>query len=338
MNGQRADMSRKMVKAIDGRILVDLLARLTRFTSLEGYAFAGMSDFALEDHRLVNRRLGLDRLLSFDDEKIVVDRQRFNKPTENTRCTIRTLTDFGQDWPTVIAEEGLDDARGYILSIRQNDPENIGQQIREFSEIAGSLPLHGVIRVLLKLDFDAWAGPQSVDGKPQTLEARQARALIFLKDQIGDFIDARKKPKDLAGLGLAKLLTHAYGSAAARTVGTATGNVLEPLSVTLYSGVSAYLSITGIVIRQAERRKLRNKMSSNSWAFISQSWDDLNEVVLSELSTRETLAIEYSSARGKDAVDSQLGFDIDEATGETGFFKSFVSVYPYLPKLLMADI
>ena len=73
-------------KSVDRRLFMDLLARFERWSPIGKYAYVSMGAYALEDHRMVHRRFGISRLVSFDRNANTVARQKFNRPISGCFC------------------------------------------------------------------------------------------------------------------------------------------------------------------------------------------------------------------------------------------------------------
>ena len=63
-------------KSVDRRLFLDLLMRLERWRPLVDYAYISMGAYPLEDHKLVHRHLGIDKLIAFDNDEKIVARQK----------------------------------------------------------------------------------------------------------------------------------------------------------------------------------------------------------------------------------------------------------------------
>lgn len=338
MSSSKSLVSVRPIDPIELTIFSDLLSRVSRFHSLARFAYGGMSGFALDDLKKLSRELGLKRLLAFDEELEVFKRQQFNKPTASCRVRLETLNEFASTWQDIFLEEGIEDAESYILWVRRDPSEEIGQGVRYFQQLVSALPDYGIARVTLLVDFDKWAGPMFTgDGTRRTLAEREKDVSAKLKEHVSEFIKVGSVAERTDLDHLCKSLAAAYGNGAGMAIGSTSGRTFEPLSVVRYGVGLVEVTITGMVVPVSETAALRGQINEGEWPFASASWEEVRHVRLPDVTLRERLEIEAAEGDSVRALN-RLGFDLDAATGEKGLFDSFSKHHRYLPTLVAAEI
>ena len=337
MTLSNAIVGRREIDAIELTIFADLLTRISRFRSLTNDAYGAMSGFALDDQRKLYRSLGLRRMLAFDERKATVDRQRFNRPSIRNRVRIATLADFAADWPRIFVEEGLEDAANYILWVRADTSEHVGEEVRHFQQLVGSLGVGGIARITLSIDYDRWAGPTHAGTGRRTVTERGEEARGRVGDYLSEFLEVGDYADPLDAASLYRCISKAFGFGAATAVGLSSGRTFEPLSVIRYGPGPIDLTITGIVIDTADRPIVRGHIEEGNWPFASKTWADIKDLRLPDLTFRERFELE-ASAGDRLTAKKRLHFDLDVASGENGVFDSFARYHRHLPNMVAVDI
>lgn len=324
-------------KAVDRRLFLDLLGRLERWRSLHEYAYVSMGAYPLEDHRLVNRILGITRLLAFDFDAEIVARQQFNRPLESCRCIETSAQDLVNDLDRVLKDEGFGDAEGAIVWLDYTDPKKLTQQLREFQMLLDKLKEGDIVRVTvnahMNLQIEATAG-----AKPLTRQEKQEKMLHTIKSKMGEFLPSNVKADDMTDAGLASVISRSFGAAAHKAFQSTSDNTFKPLSVTRYSDGTQMLSMTGIVIARAEIAEFDSKMRWASWPFASKEWETVHHLVVPNLTLRERLFLEKGVGRDSEDIIGELGFTEASEIPLREFLASYKNYYRFYPTLLAADV
>lgn len=337
MSVSRALVANREIDPVEISIFGELLTRVSRFRSLSEHAYAGMSGFAVDDQKKLYHTLGIRRMMSFDPSIAIVSRQRFNKPIFESRFRRTTLEEFASGWSDAFVEEGLEGAGNYILWIRGGDADEIGREARHFQHMVGALPEDGLARITLRVEYDRWTGPLVADGRRRTVRELHASVAGRLRDYLGDYLQEADYASPMDPEGLSRLLAKAFGAAAGKAVSGSTGLTFEPLSVVRYGATTSFVTISGMVLATESRALLRAHLHDGDWPFASSSWTEIADLRFPDLTSKERIELE---ALGDDrsAARLQLGFDLDEATGESGMFESFVRYHRFLQATVIADL
>lgn len=324
--------------AVERNVFVELLSKVSRFIPLENHAYIGMSGYSMEDQKLISRHLGITRLLAFDEDRHITDRQRFNRPVETCRVRTMSSAELADDVSLVLDEEGYEENGGLIVWLRQLDASAIGSQAREMQDLVGKLPINSIVHLTLNVDFEDWAGPAFEGGVRLAIEERRSRAFEQVRSQLGDMITPDVKPENITAELLPKVIAQAFSIAAGRSIGSTSGTVFEALSLLQFETRKRYLAVTGMIIDQNQRAEIRERALSGHWPFISENWHDIKQLKLPDLTVRERLSLELSAGQGRNVVNTKLGFDIEQATELPGYVDHFAQFHPYYPVFLKAEL
>lgn len=279
-------------KAVDRRLFVDLLARYERWRPLSRFAYVGMGAYALEDHKLIHRLLGLTRLIAFDYEKHIVDRQKFNRPITKCHCVHKSTGSLIDSLDDTLREAEAADADGVIVWLDYTAPKALGEQIREFQSLLDKLTEGDIVRVTVNAHPPALGESRGSDGRPLDEGVLREKRLETLRDRIGDYMPEGVSREDVGKDRLPTILARAFGQAAARALPTSGAATFAPLSAVRYADAQQMLSITGAIVRRSEKEEMRKAMALDSWSFSSSGWTDVHSLSVPVLTLRERMFLE----------------------------------------------
>jgi hypothetical protein len=297
-----------------------------------------MGAYALEDHKLVHRLLGISRLLSFDRKDFVVARQLFNRPVDACKCIQLGSDGLVADVESVLLSEDINDAAGYIVWLDYEAPKDTLKQINEFKKLVGQFKPNDIVRVTVNASFGHWAGDPRDGERMLTKEERGIKAHTALVAALGEFMPGDLAAEKLDEEGVAKVLSQAYGIAANQAVPPSSGWTLEPLSVTRYKDGQQMLSMTSIVTPLEQREALRSKMGLDNWPFASAAWSNVRLLAVPDLTVRERLYLERNVSTPRAQINEEVGFDFDVATEMRGFMENFRRYYRVYPALSPVEL
>ena len=324
-------------KAVDRRLFIDLLARCERWQTLENHAYVSMASYTMEDQKLVHRLIGIRHLFAFDMDENVVNRQLFNRPIGDAKCVALDAQELTADIAKALNDANITEHEGYVIWLDYTDPKSIGEQLREFSQLLPQLAPGDVVRVTVNADYNALAGRKHPD-QPQTRERRQEKALIKLRERIGDYLPDDVNSSDLDEHGLAVLLSRAFGRVADGSIPALGNRTMLPLSIVRYADGLQMLSMTATVCLTDDIPAIRRKLGLETWPFSSADWTDVKFLAVPDLTVRERLYLEQHIFDENDKLLEGLGFDLDEVTQMPGFVENFRSYYRHYPALSPVEL
>ena len=327
-------------KTVDRRLFVDFLSRFERWKEVSDYIYASMGAYALEDHKLAHRVLGLTKLISFDKDQTIVARQNFNRPVSSCKCLVKTSGQFVADIENVISDCGFQNYSGIIVWLDYTNPKKIGEQIREFQSLLDKLAPGDVVRVtvnahpLHSLDED-----KNPDTEKEQKDAKNKRLLDRLKNLISDYLPPDTAVDDMAYDRLPLRLSQSFASAALKAF-PPSGNVkFCPLSIVRYADSTQMLSITGAIVEKSNEVKMKSALSMHNWALYSKDWTDIHQLVVPALTLRERLFLEREvGTKTESELLEDLNFFSGSSVNLSAFIHSYKKYYRFYPTLLSADI
>lgn len=321
-------------KAVDRRLFLDLLGRCDRWKPLDEYVYISMGAYPMEDHKLIYRRFGLKRLISFDMNEAITKRQEFNKPIMSCKCLAMSSGEMVNALDSVLAQNDCDDADGIILWLDYTNARELSHQLREFQTALGAAADGDIIRLTLN------AHPENLSRHskakvPELLDVR----LTELKKRIGDFLPTGVPAAALTENDFPKVLASAVGLAAAMALPATDRSTFSPLSLISYRDGQQMLTVTGIKTLRSDVADMYETIGSADWSFGSKSWANVHKLTVVDLTARERLFLEKKVASISTAqLAKEMGFEFDETAEAPGFLESYKRYSRFYPSYLSADV
>lgn len=320
-------------KAVDRRLFVDLLGRFERWKDLSDYVYVSMGAYALEDHKLVHRLLGLSGLIAFDMDAEVVARQKFNRPIDDCHCKQYTSGEVAEQLQSVLTDCKFETDSNVIVWFDYTRANEIGVQVGEFKTLLGKLNVGDIVRVTVN------AHPYAEHESDEDKIVRQERRYRWLKRDLGELLPPGTKASHLTTDGLPKVLARIFGAAALEAVPVRSGRKFVPLSIVRYADGQQMLSITGTIIERTDENKLVECMRLREWPFASIDWLSVHQLVVPHLTLRERLFLERGVHRQSiESFISELGFTTASGLELKEFIKHYKKYYRFYPTLLPAEV
>lgn len=325
-------------KTVDRRLFIDLLARYERWRPLSRFAYIGMGAYALEDHRLIHRLLGLTRLVAFDREQRVVNRQIFNRPITRCHCVAKASGKLIDTLDDTLRQAEAADADGVIVWLDYTAPKALGEQVREFETLLDKLTEGDVVRVTVNAHPPSLGDSRSEDGRPLDEKSLREKRLETLQDRIGDFMPEGVSSEDVRKDRLPSVLARAFGQAAAKALPTTGRSTFAPLSIIRYSDAQQMLSMTGAIVDRSKKEEMRQAMAVDSWPFSSAAWTDVHALTVPVLTLRERMFLEQAvTSEHPDDIAGKMGFEFEDGSLST-FIDDFRRFYRFYPNPIISEV
>lgn len=329
-------------KTVDRRLFVDFLSRFERWKEVSDYVYASMGAYALEDHKLAHRVLGLTKLISFDKDQAIVARQNFNRPVSSCKCVVKSSGQFVADIEKVIEECGFHEYSGIITWLDYTDPKKIGEQIREFQSLLDKLAPGDIVRVTINahplhsLDEDKASESEK---EKEHKDEKNRRLLARLKSLINDYLPPDTTVDDMAYDRLPLRLSQCFASAALKAFPPSGHTKFCPLSIVRYADSTQMLSVTGAIVEKSNEEKMKSALSMSNWALYSKDWTDIHQLVVPVLTLRERLFLEREvGTKTESELLADLNFFSGSSVNLSAFINSYKKYYRFYPTLLSAEI
>lgn len=326
-------------KSVDRRLFLDLLSRFERWRPLVNFAYISMGAYPLEDHKQIHRHLGITRLISFDLDPNIVERQKFNRPVGTCVCLCRKSEDVVDRFDDILREANVLDATGVIVWLDYTDPKRIGEQIREFQTLLDKLQENDIVRVTVNANPSSLGGATRPDGSHLDRKELHEKRLGEIDRRIKEYLPSDVGPDDMDRDRLPILLSRAFGRAAAEALPLQGPTTFEPLSLVRYADGQQMLSITGTVVARDRRDEMRAKIGIAQWPFGATDWSDVHKLTVPDLTFREKLFLEQKiAASAPDDIAAGLGFEFGKDIQISDFITDYSKFYRFYPSLLAAEL
>lgn len=326
-------------KSVDRRLFLDLLNRFERHKTLKNYAYISMGAYPLEDHKLVHRLLGITRLIAFDVSQDIVDRQKFNRPTDSCHCFCRKSGELIDKIDDVLTEAEAGDCSGIVVWLDYTSPSQIGEQIREFQTLIDRLSENDLVRITVNAHPPALGEFKDDNGKRLDKHATREKRFDRLNSRIGEFLQTAVGPEHMTEELLPLALSGAFGKAASMALPPTGTTTFMPLSIVRYADGHQMLSITGMITKRPEKEAIWNRLEMSDWPFASKDWSKIHRLYVPDLTLRERMVLDRSVAIGNhESLQKELGFSFDQDVDLKSFLDNYKDFYRFYPSLLTAEV
>ncbi|MBA7534162.1 hypothetical protein ES705_26408 [subsurface metagenome] len=326
-------------KAIDRFIFLDLLRALEIWHPLREHAYVGLGGPFLEDFRLFSQQFPLRQLMCIEKDEETFKRQKFHLCSSNMQCFYRSLGDFiatrfPSDRPVIVWADYNDMNRECLCEVADIVRKSVPNSLLRVTVRAES-PVPRRIR------FSRYRYPPCVPGSQED-EFENIRD-EHLSDMAVDGIVFRSEWFQWLNFSVDN-----YPRLLARMVRTvAQGScthpkIFQPLHAVKYSDGTIMLSITGMICNVNERDSLEQHFR-NHFAYYSSNNDEIDEIDVPNLTTKERLHLESilptAKANGEACVKS-LGYLVEGDGSEKSSkkkmeqFEKYYRLYPYFGKIV----
>ena len=305
-------------KNVERTLFVDLLRLLSPNLPVptNRYWYVGMGGPLLEDFSSVQGAWHPRRMISLEQSKHVLTRQRFNRPNSRTTLTQDTTGTFSTEYET-----GASPLLAWFDYTRTNWQE----QITESCDLLRKLPDFSIFKISLACKITAWNSMAGVVGTK--FDSR----LAHLKknfEAYGPFVQ-----DDVRDDNFAATMYRILQSAIADAVPDRPGRVCRPLAAFTYSDGTQMLTVTVIVGPPKGVRDVIVKSKLSEWRYARTRWGAPIEISIPELSIRERLAIERLLPDNSPAkIHRKLRFRFADNPGESlGILSRYVGFARHVP-------
>lgn len=308
-------------KYVDRMLFIELIGRVIGKHGSQSYTYISMGAKFLHDHNTIYRRLGIDKLVSFDRNEDGVKRQKFNRPTDKMKCLPMDSSELASSIDDLRRAENVVVWLDYMSSSERRI------QLEETTDILSRLLPGDLFRVTLNSDYRSFGRY----GKDEKKKYKSAQEMVAskLKTQIGDYL-----PHDLETIEASELpavLANAVGIAAEQALLRQSDISILPVMATTYADNARMLTVACIVLDYPAKQLPPNL---RRWKFRSKNWADVQEIRVPDLSVREKLHIDKRLTRSPKEILRSLKFepeDIDEKDELIRAIKSYKRLHRFYP-------
>ncbi|MFJ9502067.1 O-methyltransferase [Brevibacillus centrosporus] len=309
-------------KAIDRSIFMEFLIKLNAFRNLDSYSYIGFGAIHMEDFKLVHSLFSISDLTCIEQDLIIHNRQKFNRPLGCLKFENITSGDFITEFFP---------EKNSIIWLDYANPRQIGDQIREFQSILPKMSRYDVIKVTLNANPNSLAdvnnpqlkGNQLFDQRLQVLQQRLSGNLP--STVTSEFMNIKRLPVALC---------HVLEFASKRALGRHSNLVYYPVNSFVYADSNhQMLTVTGIMLNSGEEEEFIERAGLNNWEYMYTPWGEPLKIDIPDLTIRERMAIDsWLPCEDPTAIIDQLSilFDEDEEKSLRKL-ESYIKYYRHYP-------
>ena len=275
----------RTAKTADRSLFVDLLRRMERWHPFDRHVYVSMGGYPMADHHRVHRILGLQHMLSLEENPSTVPRQLFNRPTKQCRCLPMAMSEFVEDPQSAIAQAGIlaKDYDNHIVWLDYTVPAKLRSQLDEFAALIRASDHRDIIRVTLNANYRAVKGGGDVSAT--RIEKAKGR-LDWLRRHLGNLFPEDTTVASLSDEAYPRLLSRILRNVASRS--TASNSKVVPLSLVTYADGQRMLAATMAIASDEETEEdVRSAANLNDWPLVSRVWDEVHDLRIATLTGRE---------------------------------------------------
>ena len=324
MSGGKVPYHLRSNKAIDRNLFMETLGLIHRVRPVNEYTYIGMGGPFLEDFKAIHARFGNKSLISIEEFESVYKRQIFNLPLGFIDCRKVSSGEFIDTYDI----EG-----NAIIWLDYANPKQLGDQTREFSSLLRKMREWDVLRITLN------ANPETLGDPPGPAVQKRERRIHNLRSILASNFPSDISADEMNIDGLPGALCKVLRYVASSVMRSRPRTVFKPLASFAYSDTHQMLTVTGILIPQAEEETFLSASSFDKWDLSTLTWGEVKRIRVPELTIKERVFIESSFPKGRDMIHEEMKFAFDEDEGTSlaylGDFIRYYRYYPYFSKIII---
>ncbi|MCH2157281.1 MAG: hypothetical protein MK096_00685 [Oleiphilaceae bacterium] len=327
-------------KAIDRATFIEFLQRVNLVNPIQNYTYIGFGGPFLEDFRAIHSNLGIDRLISIEEDNCVYLRQKFNKPFGGLDCKNATSSEF-------LASKYREKDQNFVIWLDFADPKKLDSQLEEFESTLHEMEPFDILKITLNANERTLGDPQyektaSGEFKRANAAYKRAHRLHNLKSKVGsanfpdsitgDMLTASEYPT-----ALIKILE----KRAKRSKKGTCHFAWPALSFCYKDTFHQMLTLTCIILDESDSAELEQTQKAIlDWSLSNTNWGRPRTINVPDLSAKERLTIDpmLPTATEEDILN-KLGFELssdrDNSLKMIESYKEYYRHYPYFSKVML---
>lgn len=325
MSGSDVPYQLRPSKFIDRHIFVELLGRLVHARGPEAYIYISMGGKHLVDHYAVYKDLGIKAQFCFDNDRNLVARQMFNRPTDMTICAIMESANL----PSKLDEIARKFPRksNFIIWLDYTECDQ-KTQLQEAEETLVRLTHGDIFRITMNADLRNLKN----GGPGASPDERAKKRADTLRSRLGGAnIPTTITAIDDDPLSLAKVLAQCIALAASKAKLRAPNLNFIPVLTTSYADGQRMLTVTCVVSEQGRAEAFPN-LNFKRWVFAGKTWEDIQDISVPVLSAKERFRLDVNLKKSSKKMLSALKFkpaeNEEQSLVELASYKKFQRFYP----------
>jgi hypothetical protein len=293
MSGSSVAYHLRVNKYVDRRLFIEALELVSRFQTLADHGYISMGGGYLEDFRVIHQAFGIRRMLSFDFDQWIVERQKINKPYGFIRCEQSGSTEvverFQEERDKLVGAEG-----NVIVWLDYTQPSQRYQQLIDLKTLIAKMIPGDIFRITLNAHRNTFGSNDQFIIAKRANKTKHATLAEWwhekLVHQLKDlFPPERDNPEFMEkDAPFAATLARAIRRAAIRGLPTHQQFIVEPLISVAYADIQQMITVTGIVLKSDQQDVFRNRVRWDRWPHKpGDDWDQCVHLAVPHLSAKE---------------------------------------------------
>ncbi|MFD2114759.1 O-methyltransferase [Paenibacillus yanchengensis] len=309
-------------KAIDRSIFIEFLIKMNKYQPIDQYTYIGFGATHLEDFKQIHTILGLNKLISIEQDKSIHMRQLFNKPISCIDLRRCSSGEFIQSF---------DFDENCIIWLDYVSPKQINEQIREFQSVIEKCGIYDIIKVSINSNPDTLGNQSQNEDRDITLQKR----LDKLKSRISVFLDEDITSDDMTIQGLPNVLLGALINAA-NQITRRDDKKFFPVSSFVYTDINhQMLTLTGVLLDKSS--DFINDIQLENWKYSFQPDQKIYKINIPDLTLKERLIINSKLPTDThEEIISELGYqEIPSFEAEVENYVQYYRHFPSFSKVII---
>ncbi|TAL28385.1 MAG: hypothetical protein EPN97_14730 [Alphaproteobacteria bacterium] len=335
MSGDSVPYHLRPNKFVEREIFCELLEKVSKWKKLDNYLYASLGGAFLADAKLVNERLGLEKLMSVESVPYVHSRQIFNMPVNGIRCEQIESGRFVSNFDTWIDSFGCENAivwLDFAKPARQH-------QIKELGRLLKAMSTGDIAKITLNI------GVHTVYQRLPGQELDEYQKVVFdkLKAEMGElFVESELDVTQMSNDGIAKAAMLAIQKVASEASSGDYRKHFLPLSIMRYSdSLHEMMTVTLVALDKKDMSQFYAKTRIKKWPFWSKDWLSWYIIDVPELSIKERTKIDsLVTAHRKDVnkIHANMSFRLANNEGDSLVtLSNYVTHKGYSPYVFLAN-
>lgn len=304
-------------KAVDRFLFMELLLKLNDSFNykLTEYTYHGFGGPFLDDFKLLHQYFPEIPMVSVEQDPKTHLRQKFNRPHKNIRFFKGSFDDYLSTYNNI----GKDIIWLDYTSCKFSD-------FTLLQGVIDKVERYSIIKVTLNANHVSHIGQENDQEREKKIENFKEVFDEFLPVNINDSRDFR--PRNYPYL-LLKMLKVSIESVLCK-MGSM---VFQPLTSFVYQDGQRMLTLTGILLEEAEVNELMRKLGK--WKYLNIDWKNLIKIDVPTLSVKERLTLDtHLPIKGGSVVglSKKLGYKLEKSENKNiDCFKQYADFYRFYP-------
>lgn len=314
-------------KAVERGLFIQALRRINKYVNISDYRYIGFGGPFMEDFKILHQELRISNMICIEKDENTRIRQKFNKPLSCIDFYERACssTDF------VNAHDFDRQSIVWLDFISFND---LNKQLSDVVRLIGKLSHGDIFKVTLNAHSPNLGKPE---GDDDVMEYRLNR----FKELITEEYESHELNAELMH---AKQFPYAVLASLKRAISKGMASAVDlqvvPINAFVYEDGQKMLTAMGIVLEKNQIAEFNEKTSISSWVYYSERWEQIKNISLPALSSRERLLVEQMlPGSNYDEIRETLGFYPAEkealAKEQMENFISYYRTFPWFGKFTL---